>query len=433
MQSIDYEFTDKDISPWGGLRLVQGLYVKSGLRQMIESLPLPEAGSNRGYSSVDIIEGFMVSVILGAKRFTHSGNIRNDEVVREIFQWKKGMASQSTFTRFFKRFTLDENDHLMTELNKQWFKKIYLDKHTIDFDSTVISRYGVQEGVKVGYNPKKNGRGSHHPILAFAAEAKMVVQAWMRQGNDTSATNFPMFISKLLEIIPSQKIGLIRADSGFSGKTALEALEENRLNYIIGYKSTSSIVDRIFHATNWQRIDNGISCCSFMHQASSWDRPRRIVVVRKNSNLLYSPAGKTLFPDYDTFAKYRYSIFVTNLPLNAELIWELYKKRADAENRIKELKYDYGAEGFCSESFAATEAAFRWVMIAHNLMSLFRQKILNTNSGQTLSTTRFQCIALGSYLVKKGRSVVLKISATEKKRDFIESLFVNLDSIAFKT
>lgn len=40
------------------------------------------------------------------------------------------------------------------------------------------------------------------------------------------------------------------------------------------------------------------------------------------------------------------------------------RKRADAENQIKELRYENGMEGCCSESLAATEHAFRWVMVA---------------------------------------------------------------------
>jgi hypothetical protein len=35
----------------------------------------------------------------------------------------------------------------------------------LTFDSTVLERYGKQEAVKRGYNPKKKGRGSHSPLL----------------------------------------------------------------------------------------------------------------------------------------------------------------------------------------------------------------------------------------------------------------------------
>jgi len=75
---------------------------------------------------------------------------------------------------------------------------------------------------------------------------------------------------------------------------------------------------------------------------------------------------------------------VSNLDLPAEQIWLSYKDRADAENRIKELKYDFGLDSFCVDKFWATEAAFRSIMIAYNLMSLFRQIVLKSNSPKPL-------------------------------------------------
>ena len=53
--------------------------------------------------------------------------------------------------------------------------------------------------------------------------------------------------------------------------------------------------------------------------------------------------------------------------------------RADCENRIKELKYDFAADSFNMKDFWATEAALNVVMLAYNLMSLFRQVLLNTS------------------------------------------------------
>jgi len=61
--------------------------------------------------------------------------------------------------------------------------------------------------------------------------------------------------------------------------------------------------------------------------------------------------------------------------------------RTDAENRIKELKEDFGLESFCINSFDATEASLNWAMIAYNLMSLFRQAILRSKSAATIKNT----------------------------------------------
>ena len=42
---------------------------------------------------------------------------------------------------------------------------------TLDLDSTVITRYGQQEGAARGYNPAEHGRVSHHPLMAFVADS----------------------------------------------------------------------------------------------------------------------------------------------------------------------------------------------------------------------------------------------------------------------
>lgn len=105
--------------------------------------------------------------------------------------------------------------------------------------------------------------------------------------------------------------------------------------------------------------------------------------------------GKLLLLD-DPVGRYRYSLYVTDLDLPAEQIWLSYKNRADAENRVKELNYDFGLDSFCMDKFWITETDFRAIMVAYNLPSLLRQIVLQSKSQATLSTLRFKCFALGS-------------------------------------
>ena len=432
MNGIAYEFTDKDVSPWGGLRLVEETYRKSMLKDFLvnQCTDLPMPGSNRGYSPVDLIEGFMVSVILGARRLAHSGALRHDKVVQHIFDWSKGMASQSTFSRFFRRFDQESNDKIFPALNRFWFDQIKLDKLTIDFDSTVLTRNGIQEGVTKGYNPKKPGRGSHHPLMAFVAELKMVANAWMRTGDSGASTDFKEFFDELLTIIPKNRIGLVRADSGFYGNEILGKLEESQTNYNVATKMNKGLTGKIFHMRAWFPKGDGYWTTSFDYQAKGWDMPRRMVVVRKDIGSHPETGGRLLFPEIEEFEQYKYAAYVTNMDLSAEMIWHLYNKRADCENRIRELRNDYGIDGFCMDDFYATEAAFRWTMVAHNLMSLFRLQILNHKHQPVLSTIKFQCIAIGSYLVKSGRKTVLKLSAKDRRQQFLEGLFQKLDVLS---
>ncbi len=54
---------------------------------------------------------------------------------------------------------------------------------TLGLDSSVLPRYGTQEGAARGYTPQKKGRPSHHPLFAVVADLRMVLHAWVRPGN----------------------------------------------------------------------------------------------------------------------------------------------------------------------------------------------------------------------------------------------------------
>jgi hypothetical protein len=109
--------------------------------------------------------------------------------------------------------------------------------------------------------------------------------------------------------------------------------------------------------------------------------------------------------------------------LPSQQIWTLYKQRADAENRIKELKYDFGFGSFNIASFYGTEAALNMVMLAYNLMSLFRQVILQEKTQANLSTLRYRIFAIGGYMIKEGNTRLLKLSLAMKRRAWFLGLW----------
>ena len=160
-----------------------------------------------------------------------------------------------------------------------------------------------------------------------------------------------------------------------------------------------------------------------MYQAQGWKAARRIVVVRKNSELLANTSGKTLFPEMYDYQKYRYSACVTTAAISDDLVWEVYKHRAEAENQIKELKMEYGLDGFCYKDMAATEFAIRWVTVTYYLMNLFRITACNSDVKHVLKTMKFNCIAIGSYLVRQSRRTVLKMCINEKLMSFFDQIF----------
>ncbi|MCV5434178.1 transposase, partial [Escherichia coli] len=66
-------------------------------------------------------------------------------------------------------------------------------------------------------------------------------------------------------------------------------------------------------------------------------------------------------------SEYDYFFFVTNTTLLSEKVVIYYEKRGNAENYIKEAKYDMAVGHLLLKSFWANEAVFQMMMLSYNL------------------------------------------------------------------
>lgn len=422
---FDISYTSKEITPWGGMVFLKQMLQNIGFRELVENNPdLPVSGSNRGYKTSTILEGFITSIWCGANRFLHTEVTRHDAALGKIFDWKN-TPGQDTYKRFFSKFTQATNQKVSDYFYSWIFDNVKFDNLTLDIDSSVMTRYGEQEGAKKGYNPTKKGRASHHPLIAFIADVKLVANMWLRSGNTSSANNFLSFLEDTLSKLKNKTIGLIRLDSGFFQSDVLDYLEEKVMDYIVAVKFTHPIQHLLHDSRNWVVLDTGIEICEQIYQSKSWEKPRRIVIVRQKIKDRPQATGKQLsiFPEEEIYRNYRYSAYVTNMKLPAAEVWRLYRGRGDAENRIKELKYDFGFDSFNLNDFYATEAALTFAMIAYNLMSLFRMFVLQEKTQKTLSTLRYRTFAIGAYFEKVNGKLVLKIALNKKRRAWFSGLW----------
>lgn len=424
------EFTEKEITPWSGILLLIKMLDKMQLDKCLSSLDLPMQGSNRGYNPIQLIKQFMTSIWCGANRFEHTEVTRQDEVIRQFWGFER-MAGHKAIQRFFKKFDLSTNQRVFTGLYQWFFSNLKFDNFTLDIDSSVYTRYGMQEGAKKGYNRKKPGRLSHHPLMAFIADCKMVANFWLRSGDAFTSNNVEAFLEDTFEKLKGKKIGLLRADSGFYDKRVFGYLEGKGINYIISCKMYEPIQRVIGRHKIWLNIGDGIEMGDSEYKSPFWDKKRRIIIIRQEISKRPHSTGKLLrlFKEESIYKEYRYSCLVTNLDLPAEIIWRSYRMRADAENRIKELNYDFGANSFNLHNFSATEAALNFVMIAYNIISLFRQVIMKTKINERLKTLRYRVFAIGGYLVKNGNQRILKLSLAMKRREWFTGLWLNTNNL----
>ena len=429
---FELRFTDKEITAWGGMGLMKRMLDHLHFDQALQASGLPQPGSNRGYRPEQLITQFMLSVWCGANRFEHGEVTRHDPVLGRLFGFSR-MANFKAVMRLFRKFTQATNEHVFGHLYRWFFTQIAVDGLTLDLDSTVMTRYGTQEGAVRGYNPTKPGRPSHHPLMAFVADTRMIANCWLRPGNTQSAHNVRGFLDSTLDRLGDKQVALLRADSGFSDQAFLQDLEHKKLHHVIALRLNQPLQRALVESSGWWMLDDGIDLVSITYQAPSWSRPRRVVGIRQHIDKRVNPKGKTLslWASDPQWGRYRFAALVTDLTLPAVEIWRLYRGRADCENRIKELKYDFAADSFCLQDFWATEASLNVALLAYNFMSLFRQAALRAsvlehgsqNIQHTLQTLRFKLFAKAGYTTTEGRKDILKLSLAMHKREWMEGLW----------
>lgn len=120
----------------------------------------------------------------------------------------------------------------------------------------------------------------------------MIANYWLRPGNTASSSNYLSFLEDTLSRLRNKTVGLIRMDSGFFTKEILDHLEDKHLNYIIACRFNNRIKYSLTHEHAWVEVAEGLEISETTYKADSWDKPRRIVMVRQEiENVRKLPAN----------------------------------------------------------------------------------------------------------------------------------------------
>lgn len=407
------EYTAKPVSGWGGTiafgEFLDGIRVRDVLTQ---ALPDGRKSNNR-VDVVDMVLQFLMGVLIGGKRFEHVERVRWDEALRLAIGARR-LGSASSLTRYLGNFLPSQTEHLQQVLTRRVFELLPLRREVLDLDSTVITRYGKQEGSVKGYNPKKKGASSHQPLLAMFAGTKTIPHAWLRAGSASAHRGVQEFLTELVDRLPNDfEISAVRADSGFYSRDFLSLLEQRNIPYVIAAKMSRGFAKWCASQTRWRLVGRGVEITSALYQSPKERGTRRRMVIVRTT--VRRTTG--LFEIID----YEYQAYVTTLRKTAVNVWRFYKQRGDCENRIKELKYDFGADGFCLHSFSGTEAALRLICFLFNVFSIFKSAILK-DSTPTLATIRHKLFVIGAIVGASGRKIVLRLGLVGRWRDEFEKL-----------
>jgi len=107
----------------------------------------------------------------------------------------------------------------------------------------------------------------------------------------------------------------------------------------------------------------------------------------------------------------------------ARLHW--YNQRAeDSENRIKELKLDFGGDTLPCSDFKANALYFLIASLSYNLFALMRQLLPDELAHHRAMTLRWRLYAIAAKVVRTGRQLFVKVQ--EKHRILLERVLIAL-------
>lgn len=407
--NIHVEFSDNNLTNYAGIVPISDFLMKKlGFAQRIKSGLSLQMGSNVTFQDYQIFSTIIYGYLCDYKRLAHFEELSKDRIIQKLIGLKKHL-DENTLGNRLKKFsfkTANQFSEICRRLGNIVHRQYSFSEDTIkivDLDSTVKGVYGNQEGAKKGFNPKKRGQKSYHPLMAFLTSTKECVHSWFRPGDTYTGNGVAEFMKECRERLPKGDFKyLFRADSGFFSDGFLSEAERLNSMYLVKVKLRN--LRELLVKQQWEKIPGlpNISYCEFYHQCNGWLKGRKFVAIRTLKDVI---TEGYLFPQYI----YEYQCFATNLEEAPIEIYHLYKDRAECENWIEAVKNQIGAGATIVNHFWANDVLWQLGVLAYNLTIWMRYLCCRKSWRQEPNTFRNWFIRVAGRLIYHSRQYKVKL------------------------
>lgn len=413
-RNISVSFGARSLTSFGSVYLLHRFFSRLGVKKAIATGVRLQQRNNR-YSVGELILALIYPIILGLERLETTHLLARNGV----FQYLTGLPTYPNATTL-RRFLLRLAPVALPKLRRvhdRFRQKVVVHERPrrfiFDLDSTVVVVYGHQEQARRGYNPKKRGRLSYHPLLCFEGLSRDYWAGELRPGDVHTAGGAVELLEACFARLPSDARRVdIRGDKGFYDRKIVTALEARRAGFVIVARLTRPLKARL-SGLRYTEHRGRVETAEFEYQPHRWPQPYRFVVIRRP--LAEDPSAQlTLF----TVKRHTYQVLVTNLDLQPINLWRFYNDRAALELIIRELKGDYPLGRIPTKYFLANEAYFHLLLFAYNLVNWFKRLCLpEVCHTMTLGTLRSRVLLAPAQLTRTHNRPVLQFPETFPYQD----------------
>jgi hypothetical protein len=283
--STPYDFTGKNLTPYGGLLPVITLLEKLGFQALVEQT-LTSKRIPRARDLYRFVLSVVFGLYIGFPRLHQLRFIARDPILTGIVQVTK-LPVQSTFWRFLNALHRNVARQILTVAQKMrervWeAANVRLEVVTLDTDTTVHTLYGRQMGGRKSYHPKNKGKKSYQPILTFLAETREYIGGELRHGDRPTGKQIAAHLKQVFAALPpGVKRIFARADAGFYCWEAVEAYGKAACRFVIVARKTRRLIEQLQQA-EWKpsRNTDAEAECESFYQPDGWGKAYRFVALR---------------------------------------------------------------------------------------------------------------------------------------------------------
>jgi hypothetical protein len=434
-----FDFSGKNLTPYGGLLPVATMLEKLGFQQLVEET-LAVYRIPRVMTIYQFLSGMVLALYVGFSRLNHLRFVAHDAMLTGILKVAE-LPPQCTFWRFLASLHLGVARQLLV-VQQRMRERVWEAAHvklssiTLDTDTTVHTLYGRQMGGRKSYNPKNRGKKSYQPILTFLADTREYIWGELRNGDRPTGQQIAHHLQNVFAALP-RCVGKIfaRADAGFYCWEAVQAYEKGQVSFIMGARKTSRLLTEL-QSAHWRpspRTDADQQC-EFWYHPEGWGKACRFIALRYPKK--EEPASaREQYQLFDS-SQYIYRVFVTNMKRPIDLLVWFYNQRAGAENLIKEANNDAGLAAHPSGRWATNCVHFQLAMLAYNFncwLLLFQReetaKVAELKH-TTLAIARLRFLFLAAKIWRHAGRVGISYSDQYAERGLFQRLMDRLRNIA---